>query len=181
MSKLETEVAPLFDKLWESNNDRYVIFDLESCETIAHWAFKTSLVINLASNYRKIIPLEHYREFFKYGKLPENTTIDIFLASFKNNLQWMQGQSAAIFTETDIPKQLAKEISSLYVITLDVGGILLKTAWMPIELFNASLPNSGNVKRIWPYAIPVKLSLQNRNNEMGKFQNRTLFRTKKIT
>jgi len=181
MSELETKVAPIFEKLWCPNNDRYTTLELDSCNTLAQWAFKTSLVINLSSNYRKIIPLEHYREFFEFKRLPKNTTVDISLAHFVNNLQWIQGQHAIgkIYTEIDITKDLAKTISSLYVITLDIGGILLKTVWIPTDFLESPLPSSGNVKRIWPYIKPSKLSLQNRKNEITKFSTRTLFRTKK--
>jgi hypothetical protein len=109
MSQLETEVAPLFERLWDNAN-KYAVLDQQACRTIAHWTFKTSLVINLASNYRRIVPEMHFREFYKRRELPSNTVVDIALAPFKKDLRWMQGQSAIgeLPESIEMTRQLAK-------------------------------------------------------------------------
>ena len=53
MSDLETKAIPILENLWVSNNKKYIYLEKLACETIALWAFKTSLAINLSSNYRK--------------------------------------------------------------------------------------------------------------------------------
>jgi hypothetical protein len=172
MSELESKIAPIFEKLWDtSGTSRYIVLDQQACETIAHWTFKTALVLNKASNYRKIVPAKHFTEFYEKKQLPKNSAVDLSLAPYVQSLQWIQSQSAIgrISGDIEITKEMAKLISTLYVITLDIGGILLRTVWVPTDFLKATSPNGGNIKRLWPCNKPVKLSLVNRKNEMGKF------------
>ena len=181
MSELEVKVAPIFEKLWEVGKEKYIILDSQSCETLAQWAFKTSLVVNLASNYRRIVPQKHFSDFYESRKLPENSAVDITLAPFGNSLQWIQGQSAigTISGEIEVTKAMSKIISTLYVITLDVAGVLLRTMWIPTDFLEIPRPNEHNVKRIYPFTSEVKLLSQKRRSEMGKFHVSARFKSKK--
>ena len=183
MSELEIKVAPIFEKLWDIGKDKYVILDSQSCENLAQWAFKTSLVVNLASNYRRIVPSKHFRDFYEQRKFPENSAIDIALAPFGNYLQWNQGQSAigTISSDIEVTKAMSKQISSLYVITLDVAGILLRTMWVPTDFLEIPRPNEHNVKRIYPFTSEVKLLSNKRKSELGNFHVSARFRSSKRT
>lgn len=181
MSELEVKVAPIFEKLWEVGKEKYIIIDSQSCQILAQWAFKTSLTVNLASNYRRIVPQKHFSDFYESRKLPENSAVDIALAPPGNYLQWNQGQSAIgiISGDIEVTKAMSKLISTLYVITLDISGVLLRTMWIPTDFLEILRPNEHNVKRIYPFEGEVKLLSQKRRSEMGKFHVSASFKSKK--
>ena len=181
MSELEVKVAPIFERIWKSNDEKYITLDSQSCEILAQWTFKTSLVINLASNYRRIVPQKHFRDFYKHKRLPQNSAIDIALAPFSNHLQWHQGQSAigTVSGEIEVTPAISKLISKLYVITLDIAGVLLRTMWIPTDFLEIPRPNEHNVKRIYPFAGEVKLLSNKRKSELGKFHVSARFKSKK--
>lgn len=183
MSKLEVKVAPIFEKLWEVGKEKYITLDSQSCEILAHWAFKTSLTINLSSNYRRIVPQKHFSDFYESRKLPEYSAVDVALAPFSNNLQWYQGQSAigTVSGEIEITraKAISKLMSKLYVITLDVAGVLLRTIWIPDDFFEIARPNEHNTKRIYPFSGEVKLLSEKRKSEIGKFHISAHLKSKK--
>jgi hypothetical protein len=182
MSGLEVKVSPIFESLWEVGKERYIDLDSQSCEILAQWAFKTSLTVNLASNYRRIVPPKHFTDFYKSRELPENSAIDIALAPFDNHLQWNQSQSAigTISGEIEVTKALSKLISTLYVITLDIAGVLLRTMWVPTDFLEIPRANEHNVRRIHPFRDKVKLLSQKRTSEMGTFHISARFRSKKV-
>jgi hypothetical protein len=182
MSELEIMVAPIFEKLWETSKEKYIYLDSQSCETLAQWAFKTSLAINLASNYRRIVPQKHFSDFYEHRKLPKNSAVDIALAPFGNYLQWNQGQSAigTISGEIEVTQEISRLISTLYVITLDVAGILLRTMWIPTDFLEIPRPNEHNVKRIYPFTREVKLLSNKRKKGIYKFHISARFKSKKL-
>ena len=183
MSDLEIKVAPLFDLfLFPPANKKNITLKKESCEAIAHWAFKTSLVINLASNYRRIIPKEHFSVFYEQRKIPENIVIDISLSPFKKDVFWRQGQFAkgVIPGEIEVTEAMSKIISTLYVITLDLGGIILRTSWMPTDFLEIKASGDRRVRRVWPFKKEIRLSLAKREYEILDFHTSVEFQAKKF-
>ena len=181
MSDLEMEVAPLFDALWFlPANDKNITLKKEACKSIAFWAFKTSLVINLVSNYRRIVLQEHYNLFYEQRKLPENVVVDISLTPFKNDVFWHQGQFAkgVIPGEIEVTEAMAKIISTLYVITLDLGGIMLRTSWVPTNFLEVKASNNRNIRRIWPLKKEIKLSLAKREYKVLDFHTSVEFKVR---
>jgi hypothetical protein len=60
MSRLESENMSLITELARGRRDTLELED-EAAVGLARWAFKTALALHAASNYRKLVPVEHYR------------------------------------------------------------------------------------------------------------------------
>ena len=60
MSRLEVENKDLITALARGRRDTLDLQD-GAAVGLARWAFKTALALHAASNYRRLVPVEHYR------------------------------------------------------------------------------------------------------------------------
>lgn len=177
MSELENRAIPVLEPFLFPNERKYIELDEKACKIIAAWSYKTSLVLNLASNYKRIIPKSHFREFYETVNLPKNVVIDVTLAPAVDYVQWLQGQHGLgeVDADDDAMDELVRKISSLYAITLNVAGTLLKTSWVPTDFLEISMSPKRNVKRIWPFQERIKLPLSKRDAEITQFHLETRY------
>lgn len=139
MSKLEVEFQKIFNAI--SENDNFFI-NGNSARIIKLWSIKTAFIINAFSNYRKIIPVEHFNKFFLKQKIK---TIKIYLAKNieEKTLRWQQGQNFFFITKMNKDK-----LRTSYFVSLLVGKIIIKIIYIPDNNFEFI---SDDYKQIFPY------------------------------
>src|SRR5262249_46312888 len=82
MSELEGRVSPLVQSLLPGIVGKTLPAD--DAGTLVIWAFKTAIVLNAASNYRHIVPEEHYAHLYSTQQIPARVVVDA--SSLRDNL-----------------------------------------------------------------------------------------------
>ncbi|MFB8426443.1 hypothetical protein ACFC4S_31015 [Priestia megaterium] len=131
MSKLESEVKNiLLDMVYVRNIG--FINKLKTDDVIrdklAKWCYKTAIVLNNASNYRNLVPVAHFRNFFSKKSIPYNVTVLMGLCE-KQDVTWIQSQPSFILT-ADV-EGCKDSIASSYKINMEIGNFLFKVIYFP--------------------------------------------------
>ena len=115
MNELETELA----------------FLNEHHETVAKWAFKNVILLNSATNYRHLVPDEHYKELYS-GKIPEG----VFIKELVSDKYFAKEIEKRIGVQTDttaIDKELANYESKLKEVDLNKARLEREIDNLPID------------------------------------------------
>ena len=137
MSKLETSVKDLIirlmnldsvnEDLFKSLNDNYKI--------LAKWSFKTAIVLNYPTNYRKIVPENHFQSLY-HSKIPEGVYINMAFTENEEPLHWHQSQTLLWFFHTKKEEQkIFSRSKEIYKITLQFKHLLLRVCYFPFKNF----------------------------------------------
>jgi hypothetical protein len=134
MSRLETENKFLITELGHGRRDLFGLKD-DAAVSLARWAFKTALALHAASNYRKIIPEDHYRHMVRDPlTLPPNVHVVGKTWPVPCGFSWVQGPSWWIHQSgrelTDDEKQKLK--CEGYKICLCLSQLFLLVAFNPL-------------------------------------------------
>ncbi|MDK3000683.1 hypothetical protein ACV311_14905 [Clostridium perfringens] len=93
--------------------------------TIAKWAFKNAILLNNATNYRQLVPKEHYTALYS-GIIPEGIFIDLAFCKSESKLEWRQTPGGLVIRDVEIPVNLNV---IRYIITFQVKHLLIKVAF----------------------------------------------------
>ena len=109
-----------------NNNDDIIRDDL------IKWCYKTAIVLNNASNYRELVPIEHFRKLFLEKSIPHNVTINMGLC-MESDVTWVQSQQLFIINnDVDVQQLLnGNSLKNLYKITMQIGHFLFKVIFFP--------------------------------------------------
>ena len=165
MNDLESAFKPIYESIHQ-NYSRLSHLNKEERNTIAQWGYKTGLVINAGSNYRKIVPDKHYSSFYKNKIIPKNIKIDIAKIDSDKLLVWEQSN---IFSSTVSASEMDKfdpydMVKSSYVITMQIGHLGIRISYYKdCKKLGYSLPNNENKKvlRIRPYSANCGFNIYN--------------------
>ncbi|MEP7166460.1 MAG: hypothetical protein ABI758_00600 [Candidatus Woesebacteria bacterium] len=98
-------------------------------DLITKWTFKTSIVLNSATNYFKVVPPEHYNLLYE-GKIPEHVLVTATMhepskrySHLENNSLWMG------IDNTITESELKKGGDNSYKIALQLGKLVLVTTY----------------------------------------------------
>jgi hypothetical protein len=135
MSKLELVAKENIIALAENQK---VVIDLDANERfiLARWAFKTALVLNLASNYHKNIPKIHYRWIYNHSEsLPKQVIVFAQQHYHTEPFFWIQSPSWFIKDKLNvINKTMVKSLGKKsYKIALLFKNLLLLIAYQPFS------------------------------------------------
>lgn len=135
MSELESEAQEYIVAL---SLNRISVVDLSDKErfTLARWAFKTALTLNLATNYRKNIPLSHYKYLYEQKfSLPDCITVLAQNHHYNQDFYWIQSATWKIDDQTDTLNQNIINFltENSYKIGFQFRGLLLVIAFNPLE------------------------------------------------
>jgi hypothetical protein len=103
---------------------------------LAKWAMKTALVLNLASNFHRQVPPEHYEWLCREeGSLPQRVVVFAQQHHFTVPFYWIQGSSWIIHSKRDVPPKTVVETlqNGSYKIALLFRHLLLLVAYQPME------------------------------------------------
>lgn len=147
MSVLEVKITPLLEALWEPI--RPTILTAEQCLTIARWTFKTAVTVSYASDYKKIIPINHVHDFFNTKCLPGNSTVDLaYCARSDRSIQSLQGGNKR-FAIRD-PQITESDLKETYLITLHFDHVMFRLGWAPVAGIKSQPIPKQAVFRIFP-------------------------------
>lgn len=151
MSQLESSAKPIIAKLISSHSSKGVLLDDEA-KALALWAFKTAIVRNSGSNYRNIVPGEHYRHLYENRKIPSGVYVDLGLCPSHSGLSGLQSQTLIGFLLPEHSGMATEVQRGLYNITLAVGPMLLRTIYFPLHRYTVATPPSfsGGARRLHP-------------------------------
>ena len=64
MSQLEGDCQDILLTLWVWMIFKWIYLSQRAYDTVAKWAFKNVILLNSATNYRQLVPNEHYVSLF---------------------------------------------------------------------------------------------------------------------
>ena len=105
--------------------DEEMNFLKENHETVAKWAFKNVIMLNSATNYRQLVPEDHYHSLYQ-GNIPKGVTIDLAFASTDPSVEWRQSPGSLVIKDKKIPM---KYDTNKYIITFQIKHLMIKVAF----------------------------------------------------
>jgi hypothetical protein len=97
----------------------------EHYDTVAKWAFKNVILLNSATNYRQLVPNEHYVALYS-GSIPEGVFIDLAFCKSDSKIEWRQTPGGLVIKDKEIP--LNPNVAR-YLITFQIKSLLIKVAF----------------------------------------------------
>ena len=126
MSRLEARVKPLLTPLMELDPSR--LSELEENKTdLARWVIKTAALLNHASNYRQLVPLDHFQALYE-GEVPKNVHVNLGFTSSEDRM-CLQSQSNLAFGDA---AEVMAAAQHSYRISLQLGHLLLRAVYFPL-------------------------------------------------
>lgn len=98
-------------------------------KTLALWCLKTAATLNHASNYRKLIPADHFRSLYQLD-LPQGIHINLGFTAKSGALRWRQSQSFFFIGDVDKTR-----LSDVYKISFQFKRLLIKVSYVPFTNF----------------------------------------------
>lgn len=146
MSRLEVASKPIIQSLIASPQLLNAITG-DDASALSLWAFKTAIVRNAVTNYRKIVPERHYHHLFLHQSLPDGVWVDAALCPSHRALSALQSQAVnGLLKPEDLPRQ-RKFALEAYNIVLAVGPLLLRVIHFPLPGYEI-VPVPGAVNRV---------------------------------
>ncbi len=134
MSALERQNKDLIIELAQGRRDTLDLTDAEATG-LARWAFKTALCLHSASNYRRIIPANHYHYVrINDESLPKGVFVVGKSKSSIDGFSWAQSTSWFIYQQfRELSNEDIKTVhSSAYKICIQLLNLLLLVAYNPL-------------------------------------------------
>ena len=116
----------------------------EHYETVAKWAFKNVILLNSATNYRHLVPEEHYRELYS-GRIPNGVFIDFAFCKSDSIIEWRQSCGGMIIKNKDVP---FNPNAKRYHITFQIKSLLIKITYY--ESANSTFYEDEGAIRLYP-------------------------------
>lgn len=127
--------------------------------TLSSWIFKTAILINITSNYRRLIPRRIFGEFYETNAVPPEYVIEVAYAPRQPlvSLRWRQCPISLLFCPTNSDKTaLSREMNQdSCVVTLQMGHIHTQLVGVPSAKWQCLTSPSKWIHRIWPYQGPL--------------------------
>jgi len=113
-------------------------------DTLARWAFKNVVLLNMATNYRQLVPKNHYTTLYS-GSIPKNVFIDLSYCRNNSIIEWRQSPGILTIKDASIPFNPTRES---YVITFQIKKLLIKVAYFGSK-YNVFYEDEGSI-RLFP-------------------------------
>ena len=136
------------------------------------WSFKTALIINAGSNYRKIIPESHFFHLYKNRTLIKNLKVDFGFIDSKKELLRRQSPIGFGLMRTSEQDTFYSLLSSSYRISMQIKSIGIRVSYFPTAK-ESGYENDSSEKnktlRIWPYMKNSIFSTRNSFKDIDSF------------
>jgi len=171
MSTLEADCKPIIIKLL---NNRRLVTTLNKVERekLSVWAFKTALMINAGSNYRRIIPITHFTHLYRHQSIIKNINIDIGFLPNRKALEWRQSQIGVGLMRSNERELLHELIQGSYKISMQIMGIGIRLSYSHIEKgvgYKISFNELEKNIRIWPYHKNAHFNVNQEYSSLDSF------------
>jgi hypothetical protein len=132
MSRLEDRMKPHLIPLIDGQEKRAL--DWRTCQWIAAWVFKTSLMLHSASTLPQVIPIEHYQTIHQVRAIPRCVVVSIAPINNPEANFWIQ--SRAWSTNLQVP--LSNDEKNLltregYRICMRFGHLATRVIYLPLN------------------------------------------------
>ena len=145
MNKLEISVKDSITKLMRLDDVKSVLGSLaQDYEAIARWSFKTAIVLNYPTNYRNIVPEEHFRSLYQ-SKIPDGVYINLALTDNRDVIKWRQSQTVLMIGN----QELVSRPKDVYKITMQFKHLLLRVCYISLKDFTLGHVNEASIA-LWP-------------------------------
>ena len=171
MSTLEADCKPIIIKLINNRNTITALNKIER-EKLSVWAFKTALMINAGSNYRRIIPLLHYSHLYKYQSIIKNIKIDIGFLPERKTLEWRQSQIGIGLMRPADKEFFHELLKQSYKITMQIMSIGIRVSYFPIAKgvhYKISYKENDKNVRIWPFQKNSQFNINHEYTSLDDF------------
>ena len=129
MSEMENQCSPILKDLISQNREAQS-WGANEAKLIAKWAFKTSVMINSATNYRKIISNDLIRVFYCTQNLPKKVTVELGLLNTDDKrLEWRQSQMFALYGPEYIIERVRRFVSTSFIVCLVINGVVFRVSY----------------------------------------------------
>ncbi len=160
MSQLESGVRPVL----QAARSQELLHTADG-ELLAAWAFKTAIVLNRWSNYRKLAPDSHFKWLKEHGTPYPGVVVDLAYLpdGWHENIEGASrdlGYRQSMLQTWRLPKDLIETSPQLitqyqkqsYVIVLMVESCALRVVYCPVPGMVAQPlgKNRGGIFRLWP-------------------------------
>lgn len=129
LSQIEDRVKSILVAILKYPSFELITLLKEQHNLLSLWTFKTAMILNHASNYRKIIPKRHFRYIYKHRRIPENVTVLMGITKNKAELDWVQSQGVMHVGNVSIAND--PRYRDIYKITIQIDHLLLKVIYSP--------------------------------------------------
>jgi hypothetical protein len=172
MANLENHFIPILEKI-QSKSSGLISLSKSERNILSIWAFKTCLVINAGSNYRRIIPPEHYQHLYDYKAIAKDVKVDLAYLNDYEKLKWIQApMQFAITSNKEAEKNPQLLNNNNYNIAMQIGNFGMRVSWFKdckAEGFEQLNLHDEKVLRIWPYQKNAKLNERNSFADLDTF------------
>jgi len=126
MRQLEDDCQKHIINLMNWNEiDNELNFLKEHFYTVAKWSFKNVILLNSATNYRYLVPDEHYKSLYS-DKILKGVFIDLAFCKSDTILEWRQTHGVSLIRDPSIP---FNPNVTMYTITFQIKGLLIKVSF----------------------------------------------------
>lgn len=131
MSRLENDAASMI-KDAADNGKEASSWSVEQSKVVATWAFKTVLMVNAGSNYRRIVPRVHYRNLHNSLRPPHGVKVEVALSDeVVEGREFRQSQNFAVLGPEELVMRKQKHQKRSYIIGLALKYLLLRVTYWP--------------------------------------------------
>jgi hypothetical protein len=159
MSRLETDAAPSIKDVADHASDAGT-WSKEQSESVATWAFKTVLMINAGSNYRRIVPKVHYRNLYNNRQPPHGVDVEVAISGeLVVGREWQQSQNMMILGPEDRALEKQKHQKNCYTIGLALKHLLLRVTYWPDQ--TADVNPDSSMSTLYTRGEPREVNFEN--------------------
>ena len=173
MANLENKFRPILEKV-ENTPDGLKALSKNERNIFALWAFKTSLVINAGTNYRKIIPKEHFHHINDFGAIAKDVKVDSCYIKEFQKLSWIQTRlTFALGPTKEMEKTPLILRDNSFNVTMQIGNLGIRVSWFrecKDKGFTLSNLDAKKTLRLWPFERNSQLSEKHSFKDIGSFQ-----------
>lgn len=145
MSGLEVSVKDSITRLMHLDGVTNVLGSLtENHEAIARWSFKTAIALNYPTNYRNIVPEDHFHSLY-HSKIPEGVYINLAITDSTDVIKWRQSQTVIMIGNS---KHVSRP-KDVYKITMQFKHLLLRVCYISLEDFIQGYETEASIA-LWP-------------------------------
>lgn len=177
MSKLERRAIDVLRPLLSTESLVGRDMTPEKCAVLAVWAFKTAIVRNRGTNYKKLVPDSHFRMLYDTRTVPEDVFVDLAVCPAHRTLGAVQSQTLAGMLTRGDEATFDEQRSRAYNICLGVGPILMRVVHLPLPGYEVTvrLAHGRRAIRLWPRPVGDVIALENFVSELWDFETSTFF------
>src|SRR5688572_7184046 len=130
MSEIEGGVRVLMQSLLPEVAGRTL--SAKEATDLALWAFKTAIVLNASSNYRRIVPQAHFEYLYANRQVPLSVVVDTAHLGGNEGVTSTQSQHFVGAVSGDTEGALSQIRTSGYNIALGVGALAFRVVHLPV-------------------------------------------------